>query len=258
VIPLRFDDSLDNLVKYAGYVDGILFTGGDADIKQGKYRDAGAALYNTAMKNNIPLWGTCLGFEFITVLTSGNNDILETVNAENISLPLTFTKDGLTSRLYSKASGDVIRSFTKEPFAVNEHSYGLSSAAFAYSQDLTSQVTVLSTNVDKDGKEFISSFEFNDKPVYGTQFHPEKNAFNWNCDAANHSNDAIVAMAYLATQFLLDCRAHNANFPSDDVLHSSLIYNTPLSYNATGYFELSYNFPSLLQRGDTPREYSEY
>ena len=37
-----------------------------------------------------PLWGTCLGFELLSVLTSGTDAVLSAVDAENISLPLDF------------------------------------------------------------------------------------------------------------------------------------------------------------------------
>ena len=38
---------------------------------------------------------------------------------------------------------------------------------------------ILSLNADEDGLEFISSFEAKDFPIFGTQFHPEKNAYEW-------------------------------------------------------------------------------
>ena len=38
-----------------------------------------------------PLWGTCLGFELLSVLTADNDSVISPVDAENISLPLTFT-----------------------------------------------------------------------------------------------------------------------------------------------------------------------
>ena len=37
----------------------------------------------------------------------------------------------------------------------------------------------LSTNIDEDGLEFISTLEAKTYPFYATQFHPEKNTFEW-------------------------------------------------------------------------------
>jgi len=38
---------------------------------------------------------------------------------------------------------------------------------------------VLSTNSDRQGVDFVSSIEAKDFPIYGTQWHPEKNAYEW-------------------------------------------------------------------------------
>lgn len=35
---------------------------------------------------------------------------------------------------------------------------------------------VLSVNLDREGKEFVSSMEAKRYPFYATQFHPERNA----------------------------------------------------------------------------------
>ena len=37
----------------------------------------------------------------------------------------------------------------------------------------------LATNVDDNGVEFVSLMEAKIAPVWGSQFHPEKNAFEW-------------------------------------------------------------------------------
>ncbi len=38
---------------------------------------------------------------------------------------------------------------------------------------------LLATNVADDGVEFVSLMEARDFPVWASQFHPEKNAFEW-------------------------------------------------------------------------------
>ena len=44
---------------------------------------------------------------------------------------------------------------------------------------------VLSINNDEEGLEFISTMEAIDYPFFGTQFHPEKNAFEWTAKYPN-------------------------------------------------------------------------
>ena len=38
----------------------------------------------------------------------------------------------------------------------------------------------MSTNTDENGIEFVSTIEHKTRPIYGTQWHPEKNNFEWN------------------------------------------------------------------------------
>ena len=38
---------------------------------------------------------------------------------------------------------------------------------------------VLSVNTDTDGLEFISTLEAKNFPIFGTQWHPEKNPYEW-------------------------------------------------------------------------------
>ena len=38
---------------------------------------------------------------------------------------------------------------------------------------------ILSVNKDVNGLEFVSTMEAKNYPIFGTQFHPEKNAYEW-------------------------------------------------------------------------------
>jgi len=49
------------------------------------------------------LFGHCMGFELLSIITSQNFDILSPVDAENITLPLNFTSLAPSSRMFGKA-----------------------------------------------------------------------------------------------------------------------------------------------------------
>ena len=53
---------------------------------------------------------------------------------------------------------------------------------------------MLSTNYDLKGREFISMVEGRGGlPMWATQFHPEKNIFEWSTkDNIPHSGDAVL------------------------------------------------------------------
>jgi hypothetical protein len=61
----------------------------------------------------------------------------------------------------------------------------------------------MTTNEDSDGLEFISSLEHAIYPLYGLQFHPEKNIYEWAEDRVHsHSADAIRVSQYFANFFV--------------------------------------------------------
>ena len=50
----------------------------------------------------------------------------------------------------------------------------------------------LTTNIDSEGRTFVSSMEAYDYPFYGTQFHPEVTIFNFYPNyGINHTMFAI-------------------------------------------------------------------
>jgi GMP synthase-like glutamine amidotransferase len=62
---------------------------------------------------------------------------------------------------------------------------------------------VTATNKDTQGLEFVSSFEHKQYPIYGVQFHPEKNAYEWKVtNKIPHTASAISVGQYFANFFI--------------------------------------------------------
>ena len=62
---------------------------------------------------------------------------------------------------------------------------------------------VTAINKDTQGLEFVSSFEHRQYPIYGVQFHPEKNAYEWKVtNKIAHTAGAISAGQYFADFFI--------------------------------------------------------
>jgi hypothetical protein len=71
----------------------------------------------------------------------------------------------------------------------------------AAGMDTEWQVTAV--NRDSQGLEFVSSFEHKRYPLYGVQFHPEKNAYEWKATNNNpHTSNAILVLQYFANFFV--------------------------------------------------------
>lgn len=76
---------------------------------------------------------------------------------------------------------------------------------------MTKFFTPLTFNYDKNNKEFISAVESKEFPIWGVQFHPEKNPFELkdHIEAA-HSPGSIESTRYFSEFFINECR-HNLN-----------------------------------------------
>ena len=62
---------------------------------------------------------------------------------------------------------------------------------------------VTAVNRDSQGLELVSSFEHKQYPIYGVQFHPEKNAYEWRATNNNpHTANAILVGQYFANFFI--------------------------------------------------------
>ncbi len=59
VVPIFYDLPTDEIIALTEAVDGILFTGGGADITNSTslYKKAGHTILSTALLSEIPLWG---------------------------------------------------------------------------------------------------------------------------------------------------------------------------------------------------------
>ncbi|XP_074064092.1 gamma-glutamyl hydrolase isoform X2 [Macrotis lagotis] len=206
VVPVRLTLSDDEYDKLFQSINGILLPGGAVSLRSSRYSSIAKLFYNKALMANkkgdyFPIWGTCLGFEELTVLTSGEL-LLTSTKTEGIALPLNFTEAVTESRMFQNFSKDLLEAFATKPLTSNFHKMSLSLKNFTKNKELSEFYKVLSTNTC-DGIEFISTMEAYDYPIYGVQWHPEKSAFEWaNLDGLVHSPQAIESSFYMAQFFV--------------------------------------------------------
>ena len=91
----------------------------------------------------------------------------------------------------------------------------------------------------------MSAVEAKSYPVYGTQFHPEKNNFEWvkEDEPIPHSIDAVRMSQYFANFFVQEARKSTASL-SDDKYNEESIWNTVPTFTGKsgGYFMQTYFF----------------
>jgi gamma-glutamyl hydrolase len=112
---------------------------------------------------------------------------------QDLNLALEFTDAGKASRTYNPDTGkyssvDMVSLLTDNAVTLNMHTCGIDPVVAATIPDYT----VLATNMDRAGLPFVSGFEHATRPIYGTQFHPEKNNFEYGGDSADVAAEPAV------------------------------------------------------------------
>ena len=154
-------------------------------------------------------------------------------DAENISLPLIFTDSAYDSLLFGSLPSEIVHSLATDNVTFNAHDNGLSPSKYYSSTSLQSYVDILSTNYDRNGKEFVSSYEGKKYPLWGLQFHPSRLAYEWKpYENMNHTPQAIADMQFIAYQLYDQARHSHHSFNKPGLLQKSLIYNYPPMYTA--------------------------
>ena len=240
VLPILLDQPDAYYESVFEQTNGILFPGGNQGIDPDDiYTEEGELLWNMAKEANdrgdhYPIWGTCLGFEELSVLETGNGDVISLdVVATNLALPLQFVPGARNSRLFRSFSPQLLRALRTQSITFNSHDNGLLLSEYRSNPQLNRFFRMLSFNETPAGQFFVSTMEARDYPFYGTQWHPEKNNFEWSQsdDYSNipHTPSAIAASQATASFFLGEARKSGHLFPEerrDELIYSATIVDS--------------------------------
>ncbi|GMI27367.1 hypothetical protein TeGR_g14484 [Tetraparma gracilis] len=232
VAPIRFDMSSEDLAALFPQLNGILFTGGAGMPEDNDaYFSTASRLWELVQEDSetVPLWGTCLGFEmFATLWGKGEDNVLSDFDAENLALPLGFTADSKSSKLFSPSTvpEDVYETLGTQNVTTNWHTYGVSVDTFE--KVLAPQgLVALTTNEDREGKVFVSSMEHESAPFYAVQWHPESNQFDTtdkHGDATpDRSVEGVAAMQYMSHFLVGEARKNAKTFESEDAFKAIVL-----------------------------------
>jgi gamma-glutamyl hydrolase len=234
VTPIQFDVNVTSLDTLLGNVNGILFTGGELTLSPNStYYKTADHIYQWVLKTNgagtyFPLWGTCMGFQLLNILTASNYSVLShsIFDSEHMSLPLELSTPASDSRLLSQMDPALLRVLTETNITENLHHDGVLPSVFQQTPRLRDFYRLVSTNCDRRGLRFVSTIEAFHAPVYGTQWHPERPQFDWTPGiGANHSQPALGVMQYFANFLVSEARRNDNSFPSHEQEQAALIYN---------------------------------
>jgi gamma-glutamyl hydrolase len=134
-----------------------------------------------------------------------------------------------------------------ENITENSHHSGIVPEQYKQNRRLRDFFTVLSTNqLGSSGRRFVSTIEAKKYPISATQWHPEKNNFEWGSigrfgfDAIPHSANAVALSQYMANNFVARARLSSHRFIPAGSEATELIYNDVPQKDPNGYFSQVY------------------
>jgi len=252
-IPLKEELMFDKkeLRKILRSINGVIIPGGDGDLADSGYSVISQEAIKYSRKQTkkgipYPVLGICRGSQMIMQLAS-EEEILRPSDSSNLSLPLTMTKDARHSQLFGHVSKSLRKVMEEKPVTFNAHLNSVLYETFEQHPELQKQFRVTSTNFDRRGIKFISTYEDKFAPIFGLQWHPEKSLFMHNpVMAVDHSILAIAVAQYISNVFMGFARQNPNQFKTRREEEKHLIYKTLPLYvgNVTETpYEQIYIFP---------------
>jgi gamma-glutamyl hydrolase len=265
-IPIPYDASNELFDELFTEMDGLLLPGGTAAFPPVlNYALDQIVSANRQGLRFFPVWGTCLGYEFL--VQYGGGVLATNYDAYNLSLPLeevvvVIDQEQSPDSPSLYADPTIYETVRDYPVTMNNHHQGIAPQDFHNSTTLPLLWHVTSINHDRHGQPFVSTIEpVNPQtfPFYGVQYHPEKNAFEYatypNSDipyeVIDHSARGVAFSVYTA-RFFVDLARRSQQ--SDQHGHYTGAFPYVQQYPATTglKFELKYLIPPHSNSSNSP------
>jgi len=212
--------------------NGLLIPGGAVSLTTSGYAKAGQKLFDMAMKawdegsDPYPIWGTCLGFELLTLFANQGQANLASCYSVDQALALNLTEQFEESNIGAAMPAETVDIVSNKEVTINFHHWCLTPQNFS-AFHMENFWKMLATGKDINQLEFVALIEANDYPFWASQFHPEKNAFEWTQKWNNipHSKEAIETATFFAEYFVEKTRKNHNNFETRNAEEQYLIYN---------------------------------
>lgn len=264
VVPIYAFSNQSDIEVLLRKVNGVLFTGGAGEdeihIDNRWVKNANFILQFAIAENKkgnvFPVWGTCLGLELLSYLTSGFDEtILQPIRgSEHMLNVLKFEE---SSVLFDDLNANLRNKLTTGPGILYfNHEDGVKVSSYRNNRRMIDFWRVASTTTSPGGDTFVSTLESRDYPIFATQYHPEKNLYEWRIAACRTDEGAEISQV-LSNKFVEYARANKNRFDSVEELNKLNIHNfntttTNLSYLRIFPFkeprpdDWPYSRPSLL------------
>jgi gamma-glutamyl hydrolase len=174
VIPIPYDTT--EYLAYFKMVNGLVIPGGETDFIMGNRAFVKTATrffeLSLGAKEYFPIWGTCFGYELLIAIISGSKRF-KRYPAQELA-PIRITEAGWKSKMFGGFSQKYLKYLETQPSTAQNHDFGISPADFEGCADLRRFYDILATAIDEKGQEYVAAIEGKYYPIYGVQWHPER------------------------------------------------------------------------------------
>lgn len=154
-------------------------------------------------------------------IQAGQEVLTKISNESGVTHPIQIVKNG---ELFNSMPQYLYQVSQTQPIWFFNHEWCVTPETFNKVEKLKSFYNILAFAKNAEQVQFISAVESKQYPIYGTQFHPEKNNFEWRVPA-NHGLNAIMGSQYFADFFVQQARKNSHKFASQDEFNKYVIYN---------------------------------
>jgi len=174
---------------FKGYmcrINGLYFPSGGAFAgTQKAYYNCCKKFLKLAMKendkgNHFPIWGGCMGMQQLMIIADGHDDLEKLLTKfdsfNNLLSTLKLTDEGLKSKMMRRAREAEVKKLVTKNCTLNNHKMGISPNRFKKHTNLSKFYKIVSTSVDRKGRDYVSTIEGRFYPFYGVQWHPERSS----------------------------------------------------------------------------------
>ena len=229
VIPISFKWSQKEIYQALDRVNGVIFSGGDIEQYDRElhtyhqYYLATKTILDYVLQKNeqgdyFPLFAICQGFQSIHMAVSGDPYILsDSIRWGNNDTLQSYFTPWYTSKLFSSVQEFTDSSNVPEgpdQIEFNWHQYGVYLSDYTKHPSLSNFFKILSYDDYGDGNPIVATVEAYNYPIYATQYHPEKNLYDFLHPFIPHNRRAQQFTEDLAFFFVKECMKNHHSFDS--------------------------------------------
>lgn len=189
VVPIHHKASDEEICTQLEKINGVILQGGTTAIMT---TDGELSFYGKKIKVivekakelnargiHFPIWAICLGFQALAAVEAPYKDTIAMNSFDSLDCcdKVKFVSEPSVSRMYKSIPEGLLLAMQNEEITYNNHHDGVYLSTFDKYSELKENYNVITTSTDRQGVEYVATFEHKQFPFYAHQYHPEKVQF---------------------------------------------------------------------------------